>query len=137
MNTQFTEYTPSTPAKIVLTTPGGKKVDFFHYDPKIGGAFNRFNGMFQTGADFEYAYNLCTIAHVHCLNRETNFEEGSFEVEITIGCGEDAERGSISLLTLDQVFEFIDRDDIEFAKHLLENRTLHNRRYWPKGTIIK
>jgi hypothetical protein len=130
MNQIFQEYTESTPAKITLTTPADKKVEFTYRDKcGPGGYGKRYMGLFV--ADFEVGYCLTTIAHVHYVNDPTRLT-GYFDMEITFGCGEEATTERISGLTLEQVCKIIDLDDWEFCLDLCTNRGVYNKFYWPE-----
>jgi hypothetical protein len=130
MNQTFQEYTPSMPAKIILTTPAGNLVHF-EYQQKSGpgGFHSRYNNLFV--AHWEVAYCLTTIAHVHYANDPIHLT-GYFEMEMTFGCGEEAQTKRISGLTLNQVCEIVDRNDSDFCFELFTNRTVYNKNYWPE-----
>ena len=124
----FQEYTANTPAKIILTTPSGKTVQFDMQERRDSPYF----GLFV--ANLEVGYCLTTIAHVHFVNDPTRLS-GYFEAEMTFGSGEEATTERCSQFTLEQICEIIDRDDWEFCLDLFTNRGPYNRNYWPESTL--
>jgi hypothetical protein len=130
-NQIFQEYAEKSAAKITLTTPKGKKVEFVYQEKSgPGGYHQKYNGLFVTAADFEIDNCIATIAHVHFVNSPTVLS-GYFEAEMTFGCGEEARTEIVSHLTLEQICELIDKNDWQFSFDLFTNRSIHNKLYWP------